>query len=80
MNNEDTLTRLSSLVADLLDLDGLVLTRSTTASDVEGWDSLAHVRIVVATEQEFGVRLSTGEIMSLRTVGELVDLVQGKLA
>jgi acyl carrier protein len=80
MNDEETLKRLSSLVADLLDLDSLVLTRSTTANDVEGWDSLAHVRIVVATEQEFGVRLSTSEIMSLRTVGELVDLVKSKSA
>ena len=76
MNDEEILKRLAFLIRDLLELDDLSLTRMTTANDVEGWDSLAHVRIVVAAEQEFGVRFSTGEITSLKTVGDLVDLIK----
>jgi acyl carrier protein len=75
MSDEDVLNRLASLIADLLDLDDLKLTRATTANEVDGWDSLAHVRIVVAAEQAFGVRFTTGEIASLKTVGDLVDLI-----
>lgn len=75
MSDEDVLNRLVSLIADLLDLDDLKLTRATTANEVDGWDSLAHVRIVVAAEQAFGVRFTTGEIASLKTVGDLVDRI-----
>jgi acyl carrier protein len=75
MSDEDVLNRLASLIADLLDLDDLKLTRATTANEVDGWDSLAHVRIVVAAEQAFGVRFTTGEIASLKTAGDLVDLI-----
>jgi acyl carrier protein len=76
MNDEDTLRKVSSLIGDLLDLDELTLTRATTARDVEGWDSLAHVRIVVAAELAFGVRFATGEITSMKNVGDLVDLIE----
>jgi acyl carrier protein len=76
MNDKDILSKLASLIEDLLELDNLVLTRSTTANDVPGWDSLAHVRIVVAAEQAFGVRFSTGEITSLKNVGDLEDLIK----
>jgi len=75
MNTDDTLSRLNTLVADLLELDDLRLTPEMTAQDVPGWDSLAHVRIVVAAEQAFRVRFSTGEITSLKTIGDLVNLI-----
>jgi acyl carrier protein len=76
VNDEFILNRLSMLVADLLEVDGVTLTRPTTANDVPGWDSLAHVRIVVAAEQSFGLHFSTGEITALKTVGDLVDLIK----
>jgi|SRR5450759_5777451 len=76
VKDEDILNRLSSLVADLLELDELKLTREKTANDVQGWDSLAHVRIVVAAEQAFGLQFTTGEISSLKTVGDLADLIK----
>ncbi|MGH9641325.1 MAG: acyl carrier protein [Terriglobales bacterium] len=78
MNDEEILTRLSTLIEDLLGVDDLHVTRATTALDAPGWNSLAHVRIVVATEQAFGVRFTTGEIVSLKTVGDLVDLIKAR--
>jgi acyl carrier protein len=77
MNDDDVLVRLSALVGDLLELDDLKLTMTMTAENVAGWDSLAHVRIVLAAEQAFDVRFTTGEIASLKTVGDLVNLIKG---
>lgn len=77
MKDDDVLNRLSALVGDLLELDDLKMTLTTTAENVPGWDSLAHVRIVLAAEQAFGVRFTTAEIASLKTVGDLVNLING---
>jgi acyl carrier protein len=66
-------------VADILGLDGLRLEPSMTAADVPGWDSLAHVQIVVAVENDFNIRLRTGEIAAIQTVGELVARVASHL-
>jgi acyl carrier protein len=76
MNDDDVLNRLSALVGDLLELDDLKLTMTMTAENVPGWDSLAHVRIVLAAEQAFGVRFTTAEISSLKRVGDLVNLIK----
>jgi len=75
MSNEEILIRLNTLVGDLLQIDDLQLSRDMTAQDVPGWSSLAHVRIVVAVEQAFGVRFSTSEITSLKTIDDLVKLI-----
>lgn len=76
MNDEEVLSRLSELVGDLLELENLKLSMITTAENVPGWDSLAHVRIVLAAEQTFGVRFTTAEIASLKKVGDLVKLIR----
>jgi acyl carrier protein len=68
----------------LHDVFGQVLGRpvellpSTTAAEVPGWDSLSHVELMVAVEQAFAVRLTTREVMGLRNVGELVELLARK--
>jgi acyl carrier protein len=64
---------------DTLDLDDLVLTPQLTARDVEGWDSLNHILLVVAVEQRFGIKFSTGEIDGLENVGQFIDLIESKL-
>lgn len=74
--SEAILTTIQDIVRDELDDDSITLTEQTKASDVDGWDSLAHVRIVIATETEFGVRFGTGEITALKDVGDLVALVK----
>ena len=64
---------------ETLDLDDLVLTPQMTARDVEGWDSLNHILLVVAVEQRFGIKFSTGEIDGLENVGQFIDLIESKL-
>jgi len=78
MDDEAILRRLEDVVRDQLDDETIALTRATRADEVEGWDSLAHVRIMIAVEEEFGVRFQTSEITSLKNVGGLVELVKAR--
>jgi acyl carrier protein len=56
--------------------DDLVISRSTTANDVVGWDSLTHVTLLVSLEERFGIRFKSSEVADLKNVGELADLVE----
>jgi acyl carrier protein len=78
MGDGDTLARITTVVRDVLDDDNLSLTRATTAADVHGWDSLAHVRLILAVQKTFNVKFSAAQITRLENVGELVDLVEQK--
>ena len=73
---DEILAKVTEVIQDQLDLDRLVLTPQSQASDVEGWDSLAHVRIMIALEQAFGVRFTTNQITSTENVGQLLDMLQ----
>lgn len=79
MAENDILDRITAVVRDELDDDDIVLSMNTVAKTVSGWDSLAHVRIVIAVEKTFGVEFETGQITSLGNVGDLVRLVQHAL-
>lgn len=79
MTEDEILAKITDAVRDQLDDEEITLTPTTEASSVEGWDSLAHVRIMIAVEEEFGVRFQTSEITTLKNVGALVALVRSKL-
>ena len=79
LTDDEILSRITDVVRDQLDDDVIALTPATEANGVDGWDSLAHVRIMIAVEEEFGVRFQTSEITSLKNVGGLVALVRSKL-
>lgn len=80
MTETEILAKLQTTFADVLDEDDLVLTPQTTAQDVDGWDSLSHVRLVLTVEKAFGVKLSAGEIGRLKNVGDLIVLLQARQA
>jgi acyl carrier protein len=71
----DTLSRLNQAFRDVFDDDDLEITRQTTAKDVEGWDSLMHVTLIVNVERVFGVKFTSAEIARLKNVGELADII-----
>ena len=58
--------------------DSIVVRADLTANDVEGWDSLSHIRLVLTVERAFGVKFSAAEIGKLKNVAGLVDLVRSK--
>ncbi len=72
------LPRLEEMFQEVFDDDDLAITRETTARDVEEWDSLMHVTLMLAVERGFGVRFSSSEVAMLESVGELVDLIDSK--
>lgn len=76
MTEAELLERIQAVIREELDDDSLVVERATLASDVPGWDSLAHVRIVVGVERALGVRFPMGDIGDLRHVGDLADLAR----
>jgi acyl carrier protein len=69
---------LTQIFREVLDDESLVLTRTLTAAQVEGWDSLTHVRLLLTAERKFGVRISAGEAGRLKNVGDLLDLLHAK--
>jgi acyl carrier protein len=79
MERNDIMSRVQEVFRDELELDDLVLTDETTADDVEEWDSLSHVQLVVALEKAFSIKFTSREILSWDNVGDLVDCIGKKL-
>ncbi len=79
MERDDILTKVQEVFRDELEVEDLVLTDETTADDVEEWDSLSHVQLVVALEKAFGIKFTSREILSWDNVGDLVDCIAGKM-
>ena len=78
MDRQEILKLVTAVFKDTLDEDDLLLTESSTADDVEGWDSLSHVQLVVAVEKKFKVRFAAKEIQSWKNVGEMIDCILSK--
>lgn len=78
MSVDHVLQRVNEIMSDTFDLDDLKVGRETTAADIEEWDSLSHVRLIVAIERAFKIKFSNAEIERLRNVGELVDAIGSK--
>jgi acyl carrier protein len=72
------LGQVQDIVRDVIDDDSITLNMGTSARDVAGWDSLINIRIILAAEKTFGIKVSTTEIMSLRNVGDFVRLVASR--
>ena len=75
---ETTLERLTPILRDVFDNDNLIATRDLHAKQVQGWDSLGHIRLLLEIEKVFGLKFGTLEISSLKDLGELADLIERK--
>jgi acyl carrier protein len=73
--SDDSLARVQEIMRDVFDEDDIVLTLETTAQDVEVWDSLNHIRLIVAIEEDIGIQLPMERVNELRNVGDLVQLI-----
>lgn len=60
--------------------ESIELFKTTTANDIEGWDSLSHINLVLAIEMEFGIKFSSAEVRKMENVGELLELIEKKVA
>jgi acyl carrier protein len=78
MTETEILLALNQVFRDVFDDDDIVVTPETTAADIDGWDSQAHVNLIVAAEVRFGIRFRTAELESLHNVGEFIQLILAK--
>jgi acyl carrier protein len=80
MEKSELLKQVNDIFIDTLDNEDIVLTYDTTANDVEDWDSLNHIQLVVAIEKHFKIRFTSHEIQSWKNVGEMLDCILAKKA
>jgi len=78
MEQAQILQQINNVFIDILENDDIKLTRATTAKDIDEWDSLNHIQLVVAIEKKFKVKFTTGEIYKWNNVGDMVDSILAK--
>lgn len=79
MNKNEILKKLQDIFRDVFDNEEIELTYETVAEDIDEWDSLAHIQLIKEIEKEFGIKLSSKEILSWDDVGEMIDAIFEKL-
>ncbi len=75
MEEKEVYERLNEVFRDVFDDDELEVNAETTADDIDDWDSLSHITLVSAVEDEFGIRFKMGEVSGMKNVGEMVDII-----
>lgn len=76
--NMTTIEQLNGILRTVFDNDEIEIRPEMTANDVDGWDSMSHVNLILAVEEGFGVRFTHEEIMSFRNVGDLLAAIEKK--
>ena len=79
MTREEVFEKLNEVFRDVFEDDDITVNDATTAADIEDWDSLEHINLVNAIEQEFGMKFNMGQIVTMKNVGEMVDIIISKL-
>jgi len=75
---QEILKQLNGIFKDVMDNDKIVLSETSTANDIEEWDSLNHIQLVVAIEKHFKIRFTTQEIQQWKNVGDIYDSVAAR--
>ena len=75
----DLQDKLNQIFREVFDNEDISITSQMTANDVDGWDSLSHVNLIVAIETRFGIRFSQKELLTFKNVGDLLNSIQGKM-
>jgi len=80
MNEGELRGRLNRIFREVFDDESIQITDEMTAEDIEEWDSLNHINLIVAVERNFNVKFTTKEINRLANVGEFIALIGSKVA
>lgn len=75
MLREEVLSRVNDIFKDAFDRDDLAINYETTSADIEGWDSLMQMNLVEMIEDEFDIRFSMDEVVSMANVGAMIDII-----
>jgi acyl carrier protein len=80
MTGERVFVRVNNVFRDVFDDNAIAVADATTADDIEDWDSLEHINLIVALEEEFGMKFTMGEVTGMHNVGEAVDIILARSA
>ena len=80
MSKEEIYERLNKVFQDIFDDESITVNENTTSDDIEDWDSLEHINLVVAVEQEFGMKFNMNEVTTMKNVGEMVDIILSRIS
>lgn len=80
MTREEAYERLNEVFRDVFDDDEITVNDATTAADIEDWDSMEHINLVVAVEKEFGFKFSMGEVNGFKNVGEMMNIIMERIS
>ncbi|MBQ8597646.1 MAG: acyl carrier protein [Lachnospiraceae bacterium] len=75
MTREEVFESVNEIFRDVFDDDDITVGEETTAEDIEDWDSLEHINLIAAIELEFGMKFTMGQVVSMKNVGEMVDII-----
>lgn len=75
MTREAVYARLKKVFQEVLDEEDIELNDDTVADDVDGWDSFEHINLIVGVEDEFGFKIPMGKVVTMKNVGEMVDII-----
>ncbi|HAE53256.1 MAG: acyl carrier protein [Ruminococcus sp.] len=75
MNKNDVIARLNEVFRDVFDDDSIVVNASTTSADIDDWDSIEHINLIGAVEDEFGMRFKMKEVSGMKNVGEMINII-----
>lgn len=75
MTREEVYERLNNVFREILDDDSIELSDETVADDVDGWDSFEHINLIVGIEDEFDMKIPMGKVVTMKNVGEMVDII-----
>ncbi|MCD8069563.1 MAG: acyl carrier protein [Lachnospiraceae bacterium] len=75
MTRESTYERLNDVFRDVFDDEKIQICDETTSGDIEDWDSFEHINLVVAVEEEFHFKFPMGKVITMKNVGEMVDII-----
>ena len=78
MTREEAYEKLNKVFQEVFDDEEITVNDATTANDIEDWDSLEHVNLIVAVEKCFGIKINIGEVTSMKKVGDMMDLILAK--
>ncbi|MCR5627419.1 MAG: acyl carrier protein [Lachnospiraceae bacterium] len=79
MDRSEIMERITEIFRDVFDDDSLIIKDETNSEDIEDWDSLEHINLVLAMEKDFGLKFNLKEVGELANVGEMADLIARKL-
>lgn len=79
MERKEIFDKMEEIFTDIMDLKDIKMNDETSADDIEEWDSLSHIQIIVAIEKAFGIKFSSQEMITWKNVGDMVDCIQNKI-